>query len=129
MENIETKKLFENFKLLNSDFNLNEATFTDTFSAGNQSTATATTQPAATAATAPAAKPQNQPSDVANLNKRTTNATAVQKAASRINTVNEFSGAFKNWFSSLGYKPDNNAISIGKTVSLIRAAMTEMGYK
>jgi len=123
----QTKKLFENFKMLDPDFNLNEATFTDAFSTGNQQPTT--TQPTATKPAAKAPVTPSQPSDVKNLAKRSSVATSVNTAASKINTVNEFSGAFKNWFSSLGYKPDNNAISIGKTVSLIRQAMTELGFK
>jgi len=58
-----------------------------------------------------------------------TKATAANKAASRINTTTEFSGAFKNWFASLGYKPENNTVTISRVQQLIKQAMTELGYK
>lgn len=75
-------------------------------------------------------KPQpQQPSDVKNLANVQSKATTVNKAASRINNTTEFSGAFKNWFSTLGYKPENSSVSISRVQQLVRQAMIELGYK
>ena len=101
LERMITKILFE------------DGTFTNTFDSNQQ----------------PTQQPVNQPSDVKTYSNVQTKATAANKAASRINTTTEFSGAFKNWFSSLGYKPENNTVTISRVQMLVKQAMTELGYK
>ena len=91
-----------------------DGTFTDTFNSNQP------VQPQ---------KPANQPADVKTYGNVQTKATAANKAASRINTTTEFSGAFKNWFASLGYKPENNTVTISRVQMLVKQAMTELGYK
>lgn len=71
----------------------------------------------------------SQPADVNNLAKVQSKATNVNKASQRINTTVEFSGAFKNWFQSLGYKPDNSAVNINRVLTLVKKSMQELGYK
>jgi len=105
LERLITKMLFE------------DGTFTNTFDS-NQ-----TTQPVQPQ------RPVNQPADVKQYSNVQTKATAANKAASRINTTTEFSGAFKNWFASLGYKPENNTVTISRVQMLVKQAMTELGYK
>jgi hypothetical protein len=70
-----------------------------------------------------------QPSDVQSLNRANQNANSVQKASGRINTTLEFPEAFRLWFQSLGYKPDNQSISIMKVRMEIERVMRELGFK
>jgi len=92
-----------------------EDTFSSTFGGGAQ------TQQA---------KPNNQlPSDSKTLQTVASKAGAVNKAASRINTANEFGATFKNWFQTLGYKPGDGVATIGRVQKLVRDAMVELGYK
>lgn len=70
-----------------------------------------------------------QPSDVQTLNRANSNASSVQKASSRINTTTEFPEAFRLWFQSLGYKPDNQSITIMKVRTEIERVMRELGFK
>jgi hypothetical protein len=86
---------------------------------------------ATTSAVTPQATNQGAPvpSDVATLQRASANANMVNNASKRINTSSEFPEAFKLWFGSLGYKPENPAISIIRVKSDIGKAMTEMGYK
>jgi len=123
--NKDVAKLFENMKMLNPEFNLNEdQTFTNTFDQANSQQPT-TGQPQAT----PAQQPVNQPADVKYLNNVQTKATQVTKAGSKINTTTEFSGAFKNWFSTLGYTPEGNVVTISRVLIFVKQALTELGYK
>ena len=67
------------------------------------------------------------PSDVKNVAKVQSQSTSMNSANKRINTTQEFTGAFENWFKSLGYEP-------GKvTKSFIRTEMdkvlSKLGYK
>ena len=72
---------------------------------------------------------QNQPGDVKVLQKAQATATQVNKASQRINTTTEFSGAFKNWFNGLGYKPDQNVVNINRVLQLVKKSLQELGYK
>jgi hypothetical protein len=54
---------------------------------------------------------------------------AVQTASKQINTATKFPDAFKTWFQTLGYKPENPAISIMKVKTEVEKAMRDMGYK
>ena len=69
------------------------------------------------------------PSDVQTLSRANQNASNVQRAGQRINTATEFPEAFRVWFSSLGYKPENQNISIMKVRTEIEKVMRSMGYK
>lgn len=71
----------------------------------------------------------NQPSDVKTLSRATQNASTVQSASKRINTATEFPEAFRVWFSGLGYKPENPAISIMKVKQVVGDMMMKMGFK
>lgn len=106
------QKLFEMMEVLNPDFRQDEAIV--------QSSTSATTPPTKTV---------SQPADVKRLSQATQNTASVQKAGQQINTSSEFPEAFRVWFSSLGYKPDNPAISIMKVKSEIEKVMRSMGYK
>lgn len=70
-----------------------------------------------------------QPSDVKSLAKANQSASSVQTASKRINTTTEFPEAFKVWFSSLGYTPDNPAISIMKVRTEVERVLRELGFK
>jgi hypothetical protein len=57
-------------------------------------------------------------------------ATSSQKSAySRIDTPDEFSQAFRLWFSSLGFNPQKNPIDIGRVTFEVEKIMKELGYK
>lgn len=70
-----------------------------------------------------------QPSDVKSLYNANKTATTVKTAGKRINTATEFPEAFRVWFATLGYKPDNPAISIMKVRTEVERVMRSMGYK
>jgi len=72
---------------------------------------------------------QRIPSDVQSLSRANSNAQNVQRASTRINTVAEFPEAFRVWFQSLGYKPENRQISIMKVKSEVERIMKEMGFR
>jgi hypothetical protein len=75
-------------------------------------------------------KQPSQPGDVLTYGKTSKGQTSTQKTAqTRINTALEFPEAFRIWFTSLGYKPENPAISIMKVKSEIERVMRSMGYK
>jgi hypothetical protein len=67
------------------------------------------------------------PYDVKNLEKAQQSATTVQSRAKAINNIQEFSGAFKSWFQTLGFKPGK----ISKTIirSEVEKILTDLGYK
>lgn len=69
------------------------------------------------------------PSDSKTLQNVSQKAGAVNKAASRINTANEFGATFKNWFQTLGYNPGDGVATIARMQKLVRDAMIELGYK
>lgn len=54
---------------------------------------------------------------------------AVKTASKQINTATKFPDAFKTWFQTLGYKPENPAISIMKVKTEVERAMRDMGFK
>lgn len=108
------EQLFELFRKINPDFKgtvLNEAVNPITPVAGQ---------------TTP--QQSNTPSDVASVQRAAKSASGLGIANKRINTATEFSEAFKNWFSSLGYKPDNPAISSMKVITDVKKAMQELGF-
>lgn len=67
------------------------------------------------------------PTDVTNLAKAQGAATGVALRAKNINNPQEFSGAFKAWFETLGYEPGK----IGKGVvrASVDKVLTDLGYK
>lgn len=77
------------------------------------------------ATSAPA--PVNAPSDVKNLSKAQTTATTVTNKAKAINNINEFPGAFENWFKTLGFQPGK--ISKSSVRSAVEKVLTNLGYK
>jgi hypothetical protein len=75
----------------------------------------------------PNAPDKNIPSDVANLAKAQDAATVVASKAKNINTIQEFSGAFKNWFETLGFQPGKiSKMAIKNEVDKI---LITLGYK
>ena len=67
------------------------------------------------------------PSDVAALGKSQAAATTVTNKAKTINNINEFPGAFENWFKTLGFQPGK----VSKTAvrSAVEKVLTNLGYK
>jgi polyisoprenoid-binding protein YceI len=81
----------------------------------------------AEATSAPAAPAANAPSDVKALGKAQTTATTVSSKAKAINSINEFSGAFENWFKTLGFQPGK--VSKSAVRSAVEKILTNLGYK
>lgn len=71
--------------------------------------------------------PVNAPSDVKALDKAQSTATTVSSKAKAINSIQEFPGAFENWFKSLGFEPGK--ISKGAVRSEVEKVLTQLGYK
>jgi hypothetical protein len=69
----------------------------------------------------------NIPSDVAALSKAQSTATTVTNKAKTINSVQEFPGAFENWFKTLGFQPGKISKSIIR--SEVEKVLTKLGYK
>jgi hypothetical protein len=77
------------------------------------------------ATSAPA--PVNAPSDVKALGKAQSTATTVTSKAKAINSIQEFPGAFENWFQTLGFQPGK--ISKSAVRSEVEKILTKLGYK
>jgi hypothetical protein len=69
----------------------------------------------------------NMPSDVKALAGAQKIATGVQNKAKAINSIQEFPGAFENWFSTLGFVPGK--VSKSSIRSQVEAVLTKLGYK
>ena len=69
----------------------------------------------------------NIPADVKNLDKAQSTATSVVSKAKAINTIQEFPGAFENWFKSLGFVPGK--ISKSTLRSEVEKVLNKLGYK
>jgi hypothetical protein len=69
----------------------------------------------------------NMPSDVKALAGAQKIATGVQNKAKAINSIQEFPGAFENWFSTLGFEPGK--INKSQIRTQVEAVLTKLGYK
>jgi hypothetical protein len=69
----------------------------------------------------------NIPSDVSALSKAQDVATTVQSRAKNINSIQEFPGAFENWFNTLGFEPGK--VSKSAVRSAVEKVLTNLGYK
>jgi hypothetical protein len=67
------------------------------------------------------------PSDVAALGKAQSTASTVTSKSKAINNIQEFPGAFENWFKSLGFQPGK--ISKSTVRSEVEKVLTKLGYK
>lgn len=77
------------------------------------------------ATSAPA--PVNAPADVKALGKAQQSASSVQSKAKTIDNINEFPGAFENWFKTLGFQPGKVSKSAVRTA--VEKVLTDLGYK
>lgn len=69
----------------------------------------------------------NIPSDVAALGKAQSSASTVVSRSKAINSIQEFPGAFENWFKTLGFQPGK--VSKGAVRSAVEKVLTNLGYK
>lgn len=69
----------------------------------------------------------NAPADVAALGKAQSTASTVASKAKAINSINEFPGAFENWFKTLGFQPGK--VSKSAVRSAVEKVLTNLGYK
>ncbi len=67
------------------------------------------------------------PSDVAALSKAQSSASTVQNKAKTINNIQEFPGAFENWFKTLGFQPGK--VSKSAVRAEVEKVLTKLGYK
>jgi hypothetical protein len=72
-------------------------------------------------------KEMSTPSDVASLTKAQQSASAVNTKAKNINSINEFPGAFENWFKTLGFQPGK--VSKSALRAAVEKILTNLGYK
>ena len=69
------------------------------------------------------------PADVTALGKAQATASAVSSKAKAINSINEFPGAFENWFKTLGFQPGKGGATKGSIRSAVEKVLTNLGYK
>lgn len=69
----------------------------------------------------------NTPADVKALAGAQKTATTVQNKAKAINSIQEFPGAFENWFITLGFQPGK--VQKSQIRSAVEATLTKLGYK
>ena len=69
----------------------------------------------------------NVPSDVKALGQAQSTSTSVTSRAKAINSVQEFPGAFENWFKTLGFQPGR--ISKSTIRSEVEKVLVKIGYK
>jgi len=74
-----------------------------------------------------APSPANAPSDVKALDKAQATSTTVVSRAKAINSIQEFPGAFENWFKTLGFQPGKISKSAVRTE--VEKILTKLGYK
>lgn len=79
------------------------------------------------ATSAPA--PVNAPSDVKALGKAQATATTIASKAKAINSIQEFPGAFEQWFKTLGFQPGKAGASKSTIRSAVEKVLTNLGYK
>ena len=73
--------------------------------------------------------PVNAPSDVKALDKAQSTATTVSSKAKAINSIQEFPGAFENWFKTLGFEPGKAGANKSAIRSAVEKVLTNLGYK
>jgi hypothetical protein len=69
----------------------------------------------------------NIPSDVAALGKAQASSTTIAGKSKAINSIQEFPGAFENWFNTLGFQPGK--ISKSAVRMEVEKVLTKLGYK
>jgi hypothetical protein len=83
----------------------------------------------------PSTTQTNIPSDVKNLDKAQSSSSQVKAKAKVINTTTELSGAFENWFKTLGFQPSDGEedgkykISKSTIMQKIKDSLKNLGYK
>jgi hypothetical protein len=73
--------------------------------------------------------PANTPSSVKALNKAQSAATTVQTKSKDIDAINEFPGAFENWFKTLGLEPGKAGVNKAAIRNHVEKILTNLGYK
>ena len=69
----------------------------------------------------------NIPSDVAALGKTQAASTTLANKSKTINNIQEFPGAFENWFKTLGFQPGK--ISKSTVRMEVEKVLVKLGYK
>jgi hypothetical protein len=77
--------------------------------------------------TIPVTSTAKAPSDVAALDKAQSSSSSLISRSKAINNIQEFPGAFENWFTTLGFQPGK--ISKSAVRSEVEKVLTKLGYK
>lgn len=122
----EKNRLFEMMEKINPDFNINELYD----SVGQKSPTTPIQQPQAnnnqqnTSVSQP-----RQSMDSMAVDKFTQKSTQLKNYSSRIDTPKEFQESFLNWFKTTGFVTSGKKISVAQALSMVKTAMTSLGFK
>lgn len=81
----------------------------------------------ATSSPVPTTKPTNISADVKALGQAQSSSSTISSKAKAINNIQEFPGAFENWFKTLGFQPGK--VSKGAVRTEVEKILTKLGYK
>ena len=113
--NNEIEKLYQMMGKINPDFKINEDTFNSSFETPNNISDTNNNE--------------EPTGDVKSYEKAMDNSPSLIKSGSKIDTPSEFQGAFKVWFTKLGYLPSKGNITISNINNQVREVLISLGYK
>jgi hypothetical protein len=77
--------------------------------------------------TIPVTPTTKTPSDVIALDKTQSASSSLVSRSKAINSIQEFPGAFENWFKTLGFQPGK--ISKSAVRAEVEKVLTKLGYK
>lgn len=125
----EKDKLFEMMEKINPDFNINE--LYDTVAQKPQFTQNKQNIPQsqATQAKPTTSQQPKQSMDATAVDNLTQKSSQLKSYTSRIDTPKEFQESFLNWFKTTGFVTSGKKISIAQALSMVKTAMTSLGFK
>lgn len=118
----EKNRLFEMMEKINPDFNINE--LYDSVVQKSPTTPQANNNQQNTSASQP-----RQSMDSMAVDKFTQKSTQLKNYSSRIDTPKEFQESFLNWFKTTGFVTSGKKISVAQALSMVKTAMTSLGFK
>lgn len=122
----EKDKLFEMMEKINPDFNINE--LYDTVAQKPQFTQNKQNIPQSQAKPTTSQQPK-QSMDATAVDLLTQKSSQLKSYTSRIDTPKEFQESFLNWFKTTGFVTSGKKISVAQALSMVKTAMTSLGFK
>lgn len=123
-------KLFEMMEKLNPDFTINELYDNATQNSQVTTLQQNIAQPQTTQIKPTIDKSQpKQSMDATAVDKLTQKSSQLKSYSSRIDTPKEFQESFLNWFKTTGFVTSGKKISVAQALSMVKAAMTSLGFK